>query len=30
VRGMTRRLGMYWQILKYAVLERKRRTQTRS
>ncbi len=29
VRGMTRRLGMYWQILKYAVLERKRRTQTR-
>ncbi len=29
-RGMTRRLGMYWQILKYALLERKRHTQTRS
>jgi glycosyltransferase involved in cell wall biosynthesis len=30
VRGLLRRLKMYWQILKYAVLERKRHTQTRS
>lgn len=30
VRGMIRRFKMYWQIFKYAVLERKRHTQTRS
>lgn len=30
VRGFFRRLKMYWQILKYAMLERKRGTQTRS
>jgi glycosyltransferase involved in cell wall biosynthesis len=30
VRGLLRRLKMYWQILKYAVLERKRHSQTRS
>jgi glycosyltransferase involved in cell wall biosynthesis len=30
VRGLLRRLKMYWQIFKYAVLERKRHTQTRS
>jgi glycosyltransferase involved in cell wall biosynthesis len=30
LRGLLRRLNMYWQILKYAMLERKRGTQTRS
>jgi glycosyltransferase involved in cell wall biosynthesis len=30
VRGMLRRLSMYWQILRYAILERKRHSQTRS